>query len=294
MRYGLFVGSNRVAREFVRLVRHTRHRPVAIFTPAFANERVRTQSSKQKQPDFAVTHRCLSDDTWIWEKDQHSLADCPVIPAGSLDSSVELAVKRFGLELIVSVCFPRKLPQAVLATAGSGGLNLHPSPLPAWRGIDPIFWQLRAGCTEIGLSLHRMNNRFDAGEVIARDQISLSLIDGMAALDGCIASSGVGLLSNVLDSGSVAEGSHKLTTSAAVGRSFPAPCLADYRFWSTWSCAHVRRFVGFMHVRGVPFYMSHSGSILQVNELFDPNIHSVNSRLLVDMVDGVVAFARGR
>lgn len=45
-------------------------------------------------------------------------------------------------------------------------LNVHPSPLPRYRGRHPIRWALINGETEYGISVHRMSDGWDAGEIV--------------------------------------------------------------------------------------------------------------------------------
>lgn len=66
-------------------------------------------------------------------------------------------------DYFVTACYPRKLDDEVISLAGHTCINIHPSKLPAYRGPDPIFWQLRLGETDTGVSLHQLNSVFDAG-----------------------------------------------------------------------------------------------------------------------------------
>ena len=55
-------------------------------------------------------------------------------------------------------------------------LNLHPSLLPKYKGKDAIEQAFNAGESEIGISIHYVNEELDGGEVIA--QKSLIVKDG--------------------------------------------------------------------------------------------------------------------
>ena len=55
-------------------------------------------------------------------------------------------------------------------------LNLHPSLLPKYKGKDTIEQAFNAGESEIGISIHYVNEELDGGEVIA--QKSLTVKDG--------------------------------------------------------------------------------------------------------------------
>lgn len=75
-----------------------------------------------------------------------------------------------GLEpdLIVVTGFPRLIPSETLAIPRLGAINAHPASLPRYRGPDPIFWQFYHGEPELGFTIHRMENEFDTGPVLAQ------------------------------------------------------------------------------------------------------------------------------
>ncbi len=71
-------------------------------------------------------------------------------------------------DLIVSAYFREIVPDAVLATARRGGINLHGSPLPSYRGRVPVNWMVLRGETEGGVALHVMTSRADRGPILGR------------------------------------------------------------------------------------------------------------------------------
>lgn len=44
--------------------------------------------------------------------------------------------------------------------------NIHFGPLPAYKGPTPIFWQLKQGIPFLGLTIHRLTQKFDEGGVV--------------------------------------------------------------------------------------------------------------------------------
>lgn len=64
--------------------------------------------------------------------------------------------------------FNWRLPDAVLKLPRLGVLNVHPSALPRYRGPSPVLWAIRNGDPRMGLSVHRMTGRIDAGPVLAQ------------------------------------------------------------------------------------------------------------------------------
>jgi len=162
-RIALFAGHSPLAQAFVCGMTNSRWTPVAIFKPTFSSA---PPSDSESGMFDVTTARRLSAPV---ANDAPS-SEVPIVHAGALDATTQQQLQRYRIELIVSMCFPRRIPDALLRSVKFGGLNIHPSPLPAWRGVDPVFWQLRMGCSSIGLSLHAMTNVIFAGcrETVSR------------------------------------------------------------------------------------------------------------------------------
>jgi methionyl-tRNA formyltransferase len=56
----------------------------------------------------------------------------------------------------------------VLGIPRYGVLNVHCSMLPKYRGRAPVLWAIRNGDPHLGVTVHRMNEEFDAGPVLAQ------------------------------------------------------------------------------------------------------------------------------
>ncbi|NMO56711.1 methionyl-tRNA formyltransferase [Actinoplanes sp. TBRC 11911] len=74
----------------------------------------------------------------------------------------------YRLDLLVVYGFNWKLPASVLRTPGYGVINVHSSLLPKYRGPAPVLWAIRNGDAEIGLTVHRMDEQFDTGPILAQ------------------------------------------------------------------------------------------------------------------------------
>src|SRR3990172_1981282 len=77
-------------------------------------------------------------------------------------------------DLICVSCFSRIIPRQLFALPMFGALNLHPSLLPAYRGPSPLFWQFRSGETRTGVTLHFMNERADAGNILLQSEVNFA------------------------------------------------------------------------------------------------------------------------
>ncbi len=68
-------------------------------------------------------------------------------------------------ELFVVVAY-RLLPKSLWSLPPFGALNIHPSLLPAYRGPAPIAWSLIHGETQTGVTIFRINEGIDTGEIL--------------------------------------------------------------------------------------------------------------------------------
>lgn len=102
---------------------------------------------------------------------EHSIA--PLITPEDLKSTelVQL-LNSLNADLFVVVAF-RILPKAIFALPPLGTLNVHASLLPKFRGPAPIHRAIEAGETETGVSIFRLDEGIDTGEVILQKKISI-------------------------------------------------------------------------------------------------------------------------
>jgi methionyl-tRNA formyltransferase len=68
-------------------------------------------------------------------------------------------------DIVIVFGFPWKIPRSLLDVPPHGFFNVHFSLLPAYRGPMPVFWQLRKGELQTGVTVHRMDAGFDTGAI---------------------------------------------------------------------------------------------------------------------------------
>ena len=104
------------------------------------------------------------------------------------------AVRRLAPDLLLSVWYRRLLGRKLLAVPRVAALNLHGSLLPAYRGRAPLNWVLVNGETRTGVTLHHMNARADAGDIVAQRAIDIEPDDTASTLYDRMTKVGVDLL----------------------------------------------------------------------------------------------------
>ena len=76
-------------------------------------------------------------------------------------------VRRYNPDLLVTAAYGQILSAELLGIPRLGGINLHGSILPAYRGAAPVARAIQRGETKTGITVIRMSPRVDAGGMIA-------------------------------------------------------------------------------------------------------------------------------
>jgi len=110
-------------------------------------------------------------------------ARVPHPAAKGLDSSdLCQLVTMFQADLLLSVGYPKILPPPLLRVAPRGGLNVHPSLLPRYRGPSPVFWQVALGETRSGVTIHRLSAGIDEGPILSQVETEIGAEETTGAL----------------------------------------------------------------------------------------------------------------
>lgn len=80
----------------------------------------------------------------------------------------------FKPDLLISASYGEKIPIDAIRNAKLGGLNVHPSILPRWRGADPVPWAIMSGDHQIGVTVITLSEKFDQGNIIAQKKIPIT------------------------------------------------------------------------------------------------------------------------
>jgi methionyl-tRNA formyltransferase len=97
-------------------------------------------------------------------------------------------------ELLVVAAYGQILPQAMLDLPRFGGVNVHASLLPKYRGAAPIQWALFNGEAETGVTIMKIAASLDAGDILSQRAISILPEDNAATLHDRLAVLGAELL----------------------------------------------------------------------------------------------------
>jgi len=98
------------------------------------------------------------------------------------DAAMEAAVIEAGADTIVLAGYMRILSDAFVARWEGRMLNIHPSLLPKYKGLDTHARAIEAGDRHAGTSVHLVTPELDAGEVLAQIAVPITPDDTPASL----------------------------------------------------------------------------------------------------------------
>lgn len=103
---------------------------------------------------------------------QHGL---PIYQPLSLNTEDALdQLKRLGGDVMVVAAYGLILPKAVLGLFRLGGINIHASLLPRWRGAAPIQRAIEAGDEKTGITIMQMDEGLDTGGILLSRSIAIT------------------------------------------------------------------------------------------------------------------------
>ncbi|WP_018862534.1 MULTISPECIES: methionyl-tRNA formyltransferase [unclassified Thioalkalivibrio] len=122
-------------------------------------------------------------------------AGIPVLQPESLKSpEAQAELTAWHPDILIVAAYGLILPRAVLEIPRRGGLNIHASLLPRWRGAAPIHRAILAGDTETGVCLMQMAPGLDTGPVHACRSTPITAATTTGELHDTLAALGAELL----------------------------------------------------------------------------------------------------
>lgn len=99
----------------------------------------------------------------------------PVINTDDINQQEPLDfVAQVNPEYLLAAHFNQLIKSDLLNSSKMTCINIHPSLLPSYKGVDPVFFAQLDNCESFGVSLHKMEESFDTGEILLQDSISAS------------------------------------------------------------------------------------------------------------------------
>lgn len=106
---------------------------------------------------------------------------------------------RYRPDLLIVADYGQILPPDALAVAPMGGVNLHGSLLPKYRGAAPINWAIHNGERETGVTVIHITPRIDAGPCLAQAATPIDSEETAVELERRLAELGAPLVLQTID-----------------------------------------------------------------------------------------------
>jgi methionyl-tRNA formyltransferase len=121
-----------------------------------------------------------------------------VLKPAKLDASAREQVVALKPGLLVSFAYGRIFGPKFLALFPLGGINIHPSLLPQYRGPSPIQAAILNRDAATGITVQTLANEMDCGDILAQEQVPLTGRETAGALGEIMAQKARVLLPHVL------------------------------------------------------------------------------------------------
>lgn len=97
-----------------------------------------------------------------------------IIEPYSLDSDARSEIKELNPDILVVFAYGRIFGPKFLSLFPLGGINVHPSLLPRYRGSSPILTAILNGDNKTGITVQRINLEMDTGAILNQQPFTLS------------------------------------------------------------------------------------------------------------------------
>jgi len=194
-------------------------------------------------------------------------AGLPVIDLSQNISDIVSLCSAFDIDLTLMSCYSKRLPDELIQLADKGCYNLHPSLLPAYRGPEPIFWQMKHG-SEMGVSWHQVISDFDAGDLAAQKKVFID--DGLthAEISLLLAEAGAKLLPELLPQISTSELRCKVQDKEQLSY-FPYPQPSDFFIDTSCDAQQNYNFMRATQAFGLTYRYQYDDSLFYLTEAID-------------------------
>ncbi len=120
-------------------------------------------------------------------------------PENASDPGFREAIRELRPDLFVVVAFGQVLKRRVLEIPPWGGLNIHASLLPKYRGAAPIQWAIINEEQDTGLTAMVMEEGLDKGSILLQMKTPLSMVETAGELHDRLSALSGDLLLETLD-----------------------------------------------------------------------------------------------
>lgn len=98
------------------------------------------------------------------------------------EANVIEKIRKLNIDLVVVTSYNQKFLKELLSLSKDGVINVHPSLLPEYRGANPYTHVILNNETHTGVTIHKMDETFDTGDILMQNSIEILRNDTMGTL----------------------------------------------------------------------------------------------------------------
>jgi len=153
------------------------------------------------QIDLVVTHQDDPNEN-VWFGSVAKLCEEKKIPyiTPNANQLMDLVpqIQKLSPDYLFSFYYRHMIPAELLACAKIGALNMHGSLLPKYRGRAPVNWAILHGETETGATLHIMEVKPDAGDIVGQSSAPIGPNETATEVFGKVSQAAVAVMNQAL------------------------------------------------------------------------------------------------
>ena len=153
------------------------------------------------QIDLVVTHQDDPNEN-VWFGSVAKLCEEQKIPCVTPNANqlIDLIpkIQKLAPDYLFSFYYRHMIPAELLACAKIAALNMHGSLLPKYRGRAPVNWAILHGETQTGATLHIMEAKPDAGDIVGQSAVSIDANETATDVFGKVSQAAVQVMKQVL------------------------------------------------------------------------------------------------
>jgi methionyl-tRNA formyltransferase len=123
----------------------------------------------------------------------------PILKPIKLDTAVREKVSNLKPDLLVSFAYGHFFGPKFIALFPLGGINIHPSLLPKYRGPAPIQAAIINRDSETGISIQKLAQEMDSGDILAVEYLQLTGVETAESLGEVVSQKAAEMLPSVLE-----------------------------------------------------------------------------------------------
>ncbi|WP_066186302.1 MULTISPECIES: phosphoribosylglycinamide formyltransferase [Gracilibacillus] len=119
------------------------------------------------KPHAAVVEKANGIDTFVFEPKQFSNKI-------AFETEIVKQLREKGVEWIILAGYMRIVGETLLHAYEGKMINIHPSLLPSFPGLDAIGQAMEAGVKVTGVTIHYVDAGMDTGKIIAQEAVAVA------------------------------------------------------------------------------------------------------------------------